>query len=143
MKKARLTNLLTFAGAIPFVVLAIVASLPNVLHQASAIFYFTAYGAVILAFLGGMQWGVALLDDGPFGNTLLVISNVIALAAFVSLTLMSVKSALILQAIFFASVLLIDRMLLSLKIIPGWFILLRYRVSSIVIISILYVWAMT
>jgi len=49
--------LLGLSGLIPFVGLTVL------MHQSWAVTYFLPYSAVILSFLGGIHWGVALQDD--------------------------------------------------------------------------------
>ena len=54
---------LGYAGLIPFVVgLLVAAAAPTGVHE-QAVAATLAYGAAILAFLGGVHWGVALLRD--------------------------------------------------------------------------------
>ncbi|MBK5944283.1 hypothetical protein CCR79_10400 [Halorhodospira halophila] len=54
---------LGYAGLIPFVVgLLVAAAAPAGVHE-QAVAATLAYGAAILAFLGGVHWGVALLRD--------------------------------------------------------------------------------
>lgn len=52
-------------GAIPFVFLAFVGPFLEASFEERAYFGLVAYGAVILSFLGGIHWGLAISDAGP------------------------------------------------------------------------------
>ncbi|WP_016853691.1 DUF3429 domain-containing protein [Halomonas smyrnensis] len=68
-------NGLGVAGLVPFVVTLPAAYLASPPGQALAIQAFLAYGAVILSFLGGVHWGLALAGAGgpePAGRRLVV-----------------------------------------------------------------------
>ena len=78
------------AGLIPFVVLALSAPFLPAAHRAGALFALGAYGAVILSFLGGVRWGVAIAAaptdrDGTTLAGALVLSVVPSLAAWLAL----------------------------------------------------------
>lgn len=55
---------LGLAGLLPFVASLAAAWLAPVAWQVIAVHAFLAYGAVILSFLGGIQWGVAMCRQG-------------------------------------------------------------------------------
>ena len=52
-------------GAVPFVFLALAGSFIDASFQERAHFGLAAYGAVILSFLGGIHWGLAIADADP------------------------------------------------------------------------------
>lgn len=52
-------------GAVPFVLLAAVGLLADGTVRAYGTLALAAYGAVILSFLGGVHWGVAIAGFGP------------------------------------------------------------------------------
>ncbi|MDR3504683.1 MAG: DUF3429 domain-containing protein [Acidocella sp.] len=92
--------LLSFAGAIPFLVLGAVVLLDPVAAK-TAIEVLISYGAVILSFLGAVHWGFALRDTAhPVNGTplppavlgaerqLLIFGIVPALIGWVALSLM-------------------------------------------------------
>ena len=61
----RLPLWLGLAGLLPFLVSAAAAWLAPIAWQVLAIRAFLGYGAVILSFLGGVQWGVAMCRERP------------------------------------------------------------------------------
>ncbi|MDT8880233.1 DUF3429 domain-containing protein [Halomonas saccharevitans] len=60
-----LPRLLGLAGLLPFVATAAATWLAPIAWQVVAIRAFLAYAAVILSFLGGVQWGVAMCRERP------------------------------------------------------------------------------
>ncbi|MDR5904624.1 DUF3429 domain-containing protein [Franzmannia qiaohouensis] len=63
--QARLTTRLGAAGLLPFAFTLLMAWVAPAGWQAWAISAFLFYSAVILSFLGGIQWGVAMTLDAP------------------------------------------------------------------------------
>lgn len=132
--------LLTLTGALPFVAAAAVIIAGPVEHQALALQAMTTYAAVILSFLGGVQWGigVSINANAPrSAQTLFVLAIVPALLAW-ALLFVAQPNARVLVAIFlFGFVWVVDALLCLQKLIPPWFFRLRCIVSAIVIASLL------
>lgn len=61
---------LTAAGAIPFVGLAIAIAVLDPPSNATAALWLQTYAAIILSFLGGIRWGLALAQPGTKAGTL-------------------------------------------------------------------------
>lgn len=55
-------------GAIPFVFLAALGPVLDEPHRTQVSFALAAYGAVILSFLGGIHWGLAVAETGDMGT---------------------------------------------------------------------------
>lgn len=72
---------LGYAGLIPFVGLAAQVSNPD------AVSAFMAYSAVILSFLGGVHWGVAMRDQPFASDARLVVCMLPSLFAWLALLL--------------------------------------------------------
>lgn len=88
MKNAAMINSLGYAGLIPFLTAAWAALGDRTLFQLSPGLIFLTYSAIILSFLGGTLWGKAReLLDGVLSAGLLLLSNVLALAAWLMLLL--------------------------------------------------------
>lgn len=88
MKNAAIINALGYAGLIPFLAAAWAALGDRTLFQLSPALIFLTYSAIILSFLGGTLWGKAReLADGFLSAGLLLLSNVLALAAWLMLLL--------------------------------------------------------
>lgn len=134
----RLAYLLALAGAIPFISAAGIVSLGAVEYQPLAVQGATTYAAVILSFLGGIQWGIglSLTSDAPrSAQTLLLLSVVPSLLAW-ALLFVAQPNARVLVAIFlFGFVWVVDALLSLQKLIPPWFFRLRCIVTAAVIAS--------
>lgn len=89
------------------------------------------YGAVIASFVCGMHWGVQMNVQGPLPVQLLLTSNIGALLAWVLVlaSIWSMPLALVGLALVLASLLVIDRRLISAKVIEPWFWVLRRNAS--------------
>lgn len=136
---------LTFLGAIPFVCALIIAVYDhyNLMQTFGYELKFGrfksyliahSYGAVIVGFLAGIQWGLALNQDKHPGY--LISSNLLALLAWLSLfALASFKGVMMIaMAIIFAW--LIDRNAYRAGLIPEWFWQLRTHISTLVLATL-------
>ena len=92
------------------------------------------YGAVIVAFLGGIQWGLSLNEQTD--RQYFFISNVLALLAWASLFAFAsfVGIFTILMAFIFA--LIVDSHAYKNGVISEWFWQLRLRISVIVMLTL-------
>lgn len=126
---------LSGAGLVPIVGLsaALIVSDDARLGQA-----LLAYSAVILSFLGGIQWGVALFSQGDDRRAtwLLGISIFPSLIAWSCLLQPGLSSGLGVVLAGFLSALLVDRYLTRMEILPVWFWGLRWRITSVVVVSL-------
>lgn len=111
--KQKLIHILGAAGILPFLGSAL-AELMNLSlpYQLQPVTLLVTYGAIILTFLAGVLWGRALhrADSEPT-NGLLLLSNVFALLAWLTLLLNSVFWALLVQMVSFALLLTFERKL--------------------------------
>jgi len=94
---------LGFAGLMPFLLLAIAALLN--LHGPAAMLLFAQYSAIIVSFLGGVHWGIAMRDSNSNARQLgwSMVPSVVGIVAlllswFVNITL--VLSLLVLMHLF-------------------------------------------
>ncbi len=82
---------LTLGGLVPFIAAAaMIAGGDDVIRQQQAVFMLAGYAAVILSFLGGVRWGVEMLDlAGQGGPRLSVLGPSVlgALAGWIALGL--------------------------------------------------------
>ena len=126
-------------GALPFVALAGAAPfLAGALRQFAA-HALLAYGAIILSFLGGIHWGLAIAplggaDRKTMGPRLLL-SVVPSLAAWTAL-LMPQKPGLAVLALAIAAMLWVDLRTTRLGEAPAWYPRLRIPLSCAVIASL-------
>ena len=127
-------------GALPFVALAIARY--GVAGHASAFYHdaLAAYGAVILSFLGGAQWGLAIGGAArASGDKLagrLVVSVIPSLVGWAAL-LVEERAGLLLLAVAFAAMLWVDLRAARQGRAPAWYPRLRVPLTVVVIASLL------
>jgi hypothetical protein len=132
----RLAWFLAFAGAVPFILATAALYASDSSHvRVPAITALVTYAAVILSFLGGIEWGLALRDehgDEASRGVALGLSTVSSLAAWGLLWLPSpvwqVGSALALFLLVWAA----DQWMAGRGLLPTWFVDLRSAVTALV-----------
>lgn len=125
---------LGLAGVIPFAA-ASLASLGGGTFASFAQGALLAYGAVILSFLGGIQWGLAVQGRRP-GFVPLGISVLPSLAGWAAL-LTGGDAGLALLAAAFVAVLAVDWRLTRAGAAPAWFGQLRTALTVAVVACLL------
>ena len=125
----RTVALLGYGGLVPFLATAIGLWLPVAWAPVSA-FLFMGYSAAILAFLGGLQWGIALQPHMDRPTERLVVGVLPALAAAVALPL-GVRSGTVLLLVAYLVLLAWDWRR-NRRRMPGWYVPLRVRLTSVV-----------
>ena len=94
----------------------------------------TAYGAVILSFLGAVHWGLAMQDDrSPYWY---VWSITPALFGFASLLLLDVETRVATLIPLFALAWSVDRKAANHGLIPNWYMRLRSKLTAGAVISL-------
>lgn len=134
--------LLTLAGAIPFVGLALLLFAAPVWGDAILFYYgFVTYGAIILTFLSGIHWGLAVAYGRHALSRVCIIlmlwSNLVALCAWFCLLVFESPLAIALLAVGFTVQWLMDRRLYQTYFIPQWFMRIRSIITPIVVASCL------
>ncbi|QJQ98197.1 DUF3429 domain-containing protein [Halomonas sp. PGE1] len=138
MTAARLPRLplgLGLAGLLPFLALAGSAWLAPLAWQLVAIPAFLYYSAVILSFLGGVQWGVAMSlepDDSAGFRRRLALSMAPSLIAWPALLLHPATGAWVLIAGFLV-VRLHECGRTSRELLPTWYQSLRTLLTVVVV----------
>lgn len=138
----RVANILTLAGALPFIGLAAAMAVLEPPTNLTASFWLMVYATVILSFLGGIRWGIAV-SNPEAGWAPLAISVLPALAGWVI-----VPYAILVQQVPSPSWFLAYAVLFALHLgwdwrsgsVPGWFKTLRMTVSLIVIACLVAAW---
>jgi hypothetical protein len=125
---------LTLAGIIPFAAATLGSFLSGPLGSFAA-FALLAYGAVILSFLGGIHWGLAIARPDPsFARLGLgVLPSLIGWTAL----LLGGRFGLLLLALAFLLVFLLDRQLTREGRAPPWFPKLRLPPTAAVVLCLL------
>lgn len=136
MQRVRLPLWLGMVGLIPFLICTVSAYLLPMIWQALAVEFFVFYSAVLLSFLGGIHWGVAMSLDRcgtrDF-NMRLAASTVSPLLAWPALLLDYHEAAAILLVGFWMAR-FYERQQESLERLPGWYQALRKLLNTVVIL---------
>jgi len=129
---------LGFSGLIPFIGCTLAVALTSEPYKSFALSLLLGYGAVILSFLGGVHWGLAVAPGASEEKLtkLLVLSVIPSLIAWAALFLQD-RLALIVLALAIAMVLVLDRMSVREGRAPSWFMALRRYLSTGAIASLL------
>lgn len=126
---------LGFSGALPFIAGAL-AALPILAdYRGFGLRLLLEYGAIILSFMGGVHWGVAMLRNDP-DKTQLYVSVLPALLALPAALIGGVAGLLLLAA-GFLSLLVYDEGESRARRLPAWYPKLRRPLTAIVILSLL------
>ena len=139
----RLAWLLAVAGALPFAVATVALLSPESRIRIPAIAGMVTYAAVILSFLGGIEWGVALAE--PYAGAspaakdrhraaALVVSVLPSLAGWGVLWLPSPQWQLGAALGLFVLVWAADLAFSRQGLLPSWFVDLRTAVTALVAI---------
>ena len=125
-------------GALPFVGLAAAHILTTGAAASLTGFALAAYGAVILSFLGGIQWGLAVALGGTGGSLTvpLTLSVVPSLIGWGALLAPDPANLLILAATFLV-VLLWDQRAARTGQAPPWYPRLRIPLTMVVVSTLL------
>ena len=125
-------------GLVPFVTMTFEAVTDISAGADDARFGLRAYGAVILSFLGGIQWGLAIRNSDGNARTrqgltpILTVSIVPSLIGWTGLVVEELLGFGLL-IIGFVLVLLSDVRAVNKGIAPRWYLRLRYPLTAIVI----------
>jgi hypothetical protein len=125
-------------GALPFLALALAALAGPAGWREASLLALAAYGAVILSFLGGIQWGLAIAPGAPAEALArrLTISILPSLAGWAAL-LMPRDVGLIVLAGSLVAVLAVDLRAVGKAEAPGWYRRLRWPLTLAATASLL------
>lgn len=126
---------LGLAGLLPFLASVAAAWLAPVAWQVVAVRAFLGYGAVILSFLGGVQWGVAMCRERPVEAVFrrrMLLAMVPSLVAWPALLLHPLTGAWVL-AIGFVLVRLHELSRQGRARLPDWYQALRLPLTLVVL----------
>jgi hypothetical protein len=137
MKKLPLT--LTIVSAIPFIGLSMAVSARMFDNNAMVIHALLSYSTIIISFLGGVHWGIAITNythDKRTANLLIAESVLPSILAWGVLLHAPLHIQLLVLTILFTFVWAIDSVLVGRKIIPVWFFEIRCIITPIVVVSL-------
>lgn len=126
-------RLLGLAGLIPFVALTGCLVLERGLTTPDAWRALVLYAAVILSFMGGVHWGLALRGTTTTGY---LTSVVPALVAWFAVVALPHKPAATVMAIGFLALLVYDLMVVRAGDAPEWYRGLRIVLTVVVVLSL-------
>lgn len=128
LKPDELASRLGYAGLLPFVAGALLVWLVRAEVHAYASLALSAYAALILSFLGGIHWGLAMRSTGPSRAALVwgVVPSLVAWPAAV----MPPDAGLAIQGLMFIVCYGVDRRLYPEQGVAGW-LTLRFRLSAV------------
>ena len=121
---------LSFAGALPVVVAALLA-FAGPPSSAAAVASLLVYSAIVLSFMGGVQWGLTMAS-GQLSLARLGISVLPALAAWAA-ALLGGGLGLLLMAAGFVGILAYDLLTVREGRAPAWYPALRWPLTFVVI----------
>jgi hypothetical protein len=147
MKQLDITvaNTLTYSGTLPLIGAVILLHFPMIIPASlpmaglDGAFIAGTYSAVIISFLCGIHWAAHLFFADRCPRHLLIISNIVALLAWVSLLLGNQLATTLLQILCFLYLLALDIKLRNTGIHAEWFFRLRRNATIIVVICLLLV----
>ena len=126
--------LLGLAGLLPFIACGLLAITPAGDRGAQAL---AAYGAVILAFLGGVHWGFALPEPSGRGErsrlSLGVLPSLIGWVALLLTVAVNASAGLGLLLIGFVATTLVEARGAAAGLVPRGYMRLRYGLSGLVV----------
>ena len=123
--------LLGIAGLIPFAACGYGAVIDTGEHAAEAL---AAYGAVILAFLGGVHWGFALPEPSGRGERarlgLGVVPSLVGWIAMLLVIAVNAEAGLALLAVGFVAMTVVEARGAKAGLVPPGYMKLRYGLST-------------
>jgi len=136
-----LPKLLGYLGLIPFLCSALLIWIPQFHHI--AVQCLTIYATVILTFIGGVHWGIALQQSQNTDNTdsRFIFSVIPSLVAWLAVVFIK-PYALIILVLCFIAFRLVEKRLYE-QSIPLWYAQLRDQLTVIATLAILVGWVGT
>jgi hypothetical protein len=126
-------------GVLPFATFALLAMTGALLPRGTASSALILYGVVILSFMGGAQWGLAMVATRGGTTAMgprLSVSVLPALAAFAA-WFAPPTAALVALAVGFVALLAYDIATARAGAAPSWYAALRVQLTSAVVIFLL------
>ena len=124
---------LGYMGLLPFLAGAVWVITPGLPLKAIALEALILYGAVILSFLGGVRWGLAIAKMNTKLARPLIFSVIPSLLGWVA-ALLEPRAGLLILALAFTSLYVAD---LKLSLAPDWYKSLRLPLTAGAVIALL------
>jgi len=139
MLERPLSSVLAFAGALPFIAGAALRMLDieTLAFNLLTTDLIATYSLLILSFMSGVHWGQHLHLAAAWRTWLPLTSNLITVLAWFSFLLFDFVTLCAVMALGYALLLGIDRRLHSERIINDVYLLMRTRVTTLVIVCLI------
>jgi hypothetical protein len=128
MTSIHFTKLLTYLGAIPFIVCACLRISDVIL---------LSYGLAIASFMAGTHWGLCLKESDKFSNGIFLVSTVVTLSAWFCYLLCSASICLLTFVGIFIVLMFIDYLLYRKNLESKDYFQLRLSTTTIVVVSLM------
>ncbi|QID18441.1 DUF3429 domain-containing protein [Nitrogeniibacter mangrovi] len=124
----RLPRALGLAGVLPFIAMGLLSYIPWK-HQVDVHAALVSYGAVILAFVGALHWGLAMRLEGTVASRAYFWSVIPALIAWVALMFPTLGGALIVIVGLWTHYVQ-DNLIIGELNAPAWYLPLRRQLTA-------------
>lgn len=140
MNIERVQTLLTWLGLIPFVFFAMIflfGSWDSLITPGYAIVSYAIYAAVILSFMAGTHWGLAMAGKLPAAVSTLLWSNTVALIAWIGVAMQFKVVGLCLVLVGFLVQLWLDASFSRAGVITRQYFRLRQLITAGVVVTLI------
>jgi hypothetical protein len=134
MNNSNLIKLLTYLGALPFFLAIYIGLSKQSFLEVVGIQWFLTYGLLILSFMAGTLWG-QVVNEGIKIKRIALLSNAITLSAWFALLLADPGIVLIIMALGFVAIYLLEAVMMSSIKRPDYYRVLRLRVTMLVVVA--------
>jgi hypothetical protein len=134
MNNSHLIKLLTYLGALPFFLAIYIGLSKQSFLDVVGIDWFLSYGLLILSFMAGTLWG-QVVNQSIKIKRIALLSNAIALSAWFALLLADPAVVLIIMAVGFVALYLLEVVVMSPIKRPNYYRALRLRVTTLVVVA--------
>ena len=134
MNHASLIKLLTYFGATPFFLAIYLPLTQQPLLGVEAVQWFLTYGLVILSFMAGTLWGQVVNASAQVKRIALA-TNIITLAAWFAFLLAGPVLVLLMLALGFIALYLLEWRVMDRVPRPEYYLALRLRVTALVVLA--------
>ena len=134
---------LGWAGVLPFAIFSVAAIAKVDLFGFDARALLVDYGAVILSFMGGVQWGLTMVrtEQSGIAGQGYAISVLPALLGFAAAQFAPII-ALPLLVLGFCGLLAFDLWTVRSGLAPGWYRSLRWQLTAAVVVCLMGAWVL-
>jgi hypothetical protein len=134
MNNSTLIKLLTYLGTLPFFLAIFISFTKQDFLGVNASQWFLTYGLVILSFMAGTLWG-QVINESLGVWFIALASNVITLAAWLAFLLANSSISLVVIALGFIALYLLEVSFMKQIKRPAYYIGLRLRVTVLVVLA--------